>query len=318
MTDAWVTELRSAELGDRIAMVTVLATEGSAPRGAGTRMIVTDGASFDTIGGGALEHQAIKQARAILTHPPGTWRIQDYPLGPLLGQCCGGRVRLLIERVDPAALGWIEGTATGATLTTMLQSDGITRTLDQTVAITPLSARGERPDAGARWTERLGDWHRPLYLFGAGHVGQAIARQADALPLRLAWFDSRAEMDGVAGVTIVDEYLLPDCLADAPPEAAVLILTHDHGLDYRLTRAALTRTPLAFVGLIGSATKRARFLSRLTRDDVPDDARARLTCPIGLASITGKQPEVIALSVLAQLLSLDRPPARDRFIPECP
>ncbi|WP_343527823.1 xanthine dehydrogenase accessory protein XdhC [Sphingomonas sp.] len=309
MNALWMTRLRAATPGERIALVTVLATEGSAPRGAGTRMVVTEASSFDTIGGGALEHQAIEQARAILAHPPGTWRIQDYPLGPLLGQCCGGRVRLLIERIEPDALDWIAAAASGTTLTTLLHPSGITRTTDPTAEIAPLSARGERPGAGARWAERLGQWHRPLYLFGAGHVGQAIARQAVGLPLRLAWFDSRAEMDGVEGVTIVDGDRLPACLADAPSEAAAVILTHDHGLDYQLTRAALTRPPLAFVGLIGSATKRARFLARLTRDDVPDEARTRLTCPIGLPAITGKEPEVIALSVLAQLLALGRSPA---------
>lgn len=303
MTEPWLARLRTVAPDEPLALVTVLATEGSAPRGAGTRMLVAGDASFDTIGGGALEHQATEQARAILAHPPGTWRIQDYPLGPLLGQCCGGRVRLLIERVDPAALDWIEAAAVGATLTTMLHPGHVARAISPAAAIVPLSARDDRPGVGAQWTERCGQWQRPLYLFGAGHVGQAIARQIAGLPVRLAWFDSRPAMAGFAGVTIVDEDRLPACLADAPDKAAVLILTHDHGLDYRLTRAALTR-PLAFVGLIGSATKRARFLARLTRDEVPVEARARLTCPIGLAAIAGKEPEVIALSVLAQLLAL--------------
>lgn len=304
MSFAWRERLRRGATDDRIALVTILATEGSAPRGPGTRMAVDDAASFDTIGGGALEHQAIEQARAILAHPPGTWRVQDYPLGPLLGQCCGGRVRLLIERVDPAALDWIAAT----TLTTTLHPTQVARHADPLAAIVPLSARGERPAAGATWSERLGQWQRPVYLFGAGHVGQAIARRIAGLPLRLAWFDSRPELAATPGVTIVDADRLPACLGDAPADAAVLILTHDHGLDYRLTHAALTRAPLAYVGLIGSATKRARFLSRLTREDVSADARARLTCPIGLATIPGKEPDVIALSVLAQLLTLDSTP----------
>ena len=303
-----MTRLRRAAPDEPVALVTVLATVGSAPRGAGTRMVVDNAASFDTIGGGALEHQAIEQARAILTHPPGSWRVQDYPLGPLLGQCCGGRVRLLIERIDPAALDWIDAATEGATLTTTLHPARITRAKDPAAMIVPLSARGERPAAGTIWSERFGEWQRPLWLFGAGHVGQAIARRVAGLPLRLAWFDSRAELGGTSGVTIVDAGHLPACLSDAPADAAVLILTHDHGLDYRLTHAALTRAPLAYVGLIGSATKRARFLARLTREDVSPDARARLTCPIGLAAIPGKEPDVIALSVLAQLLTLDATP----------
>ena len=101
MSLPWIYRLRMDAPDAPLALVTVLATEGSAPRGVGTRMVVDHEVSVDTIGGGALEHQAIEQARAILAHPPGSWRIQDYPLGPLLGQCCGGRVHLLIERVDP-------------------------------------------------------------------------------------------------------------------------------------------------------------------------------------------------------------------------
>ncbi|WP_294233809.1 xanthine dehydrogenase accessory protein XdhC [uncultured Sphingomonas sp.] len=316
MSTAWTARLRAGPPGEPLALVTVLATEGSAPRGAGTRMVVTETDSVDTIGGGALEHRAIEQARAILAHPPGSWRVQDYPLGPLLGQCCGGRVRLLIERVDPAALDWIEAVATGATLTTRLHPGHVTRHPDPAAAVTPLSARGDRPEAGACWSERSGQWQRPLYLFGAGHVGQAIARRIDGLPLRLAWFDSRDALADLPGVTIIAEDRLPDCIAEAPADAAILILTHDHGLDYALTHAALMRPPLAYVGLIGSATKRARFLARLTRDAVSDQARARLTCPIGLPMIAGKEPDVIALSVLAQLLALDRDAAP--AIPELP
>ncbi|MEP9401297.1 xanthine dehydrogenase accessory protein XdhC [Sphingomonas sp. VNH70] len=304
MSGNWRERLLAVADDEPLALVTVLATEGSAPRGAGTRMVVSDAASFDTIGGGTLEHRAIEQARMMLSHPPGTWRVQDYPLGPLLGQCCGGRVRLLVERLDPAALGWVAEATDGAVLTTTLHDATVARARDDAAVPRPLSARGERPGPGACWAERIGQWRRPLYLFGAGHVGQAIARGATGLPLSLAWFDSRAGLADIAGVTIVAEDRLPDCLADAPADAAILILTHDHALDYALTRAALAGPPRALVGLIGSATKRARFLARLARDGIDGAARARLTCPIGLASIPGKEPEVIALSALAQLLAL--------------
>jgi xanthine dehydrogenase accessory factor len=97
---------------------------------------------------------------------------------------------------------------------------------------------------------------------------------------------------------------IEQCVAEAPAQAAVVILTHDHPLDYRLALAALTREPVAFVGMIGSQTKRARFLSRLARDGVPAKALARLQCPIGLEGVGGKEPDVIAISVLAQLLQL--------------
>src|SRR3954467_4871392 len=96
----WTAQAREALREGPAALVTILATEGSAPRGPGARMIVTEKGLKGSIGGGKLEYQATEQARSILAHPPGSWRVQDYPLGPLLGQCCGGRVRLLVERLE--------------------------------------------------------------------------------------------------------------------------------------------------------------------------------------------------------------------------
>jgi xanthine dehydrogenase accessory factor len=296
--------LHEAADGAPAALVSVLASEGSAPRGPGTRMMVTAEALWGTIGGGQLEFRAIEQARAILAHPPGTWRVQDYPLGPLLGQCCGGRLRLLVEHVDPAALGWLADAGEDSVLVTRLAGSGVERWLAPGAAPVPVSARGALPEAGAQFAEVVGRRRRPLYLFGAGHVGQAIAHHAVNLPLRLAWFDTRAEFARIDGVTLVAADDLATCVADAPHDAAVVILTHDHGLDYRLVLAALRGSPVAFVGLIGSKTKRARFLARLERDNVAAHQRARLTCPIGLPGVAGKEPDVIAIATLAQLLGL--------------
>jgi xanthine dehydrogenase accessory factor len=299
----WLGDLARLASQGPVAMVSVLATEGSAPRGAGTRMLVTADGLSGTIGGGALEFRAVEQARAVLDHAPGTWRVQDYPLGPLLGQCCGGRVRLLVEHVDRAALGWLAGASEGRVLVSTLRERGIERQVSDGPAAA-LSARGDKPREGARLAEVIGSHPRPLYLFGAGHVGQAIARHLGGLPLGLAWFDTRPELGNVAGVTVVAEGAVAQCVAEAPDEAAVVILTHDHALDYTLTHAALARPALAFTGLIGSQTKRARFMARLERDGVCAEARGRLTCPIGLPGVTGKEPEVIAVALLAQLLQL--------------
>lgn len=298
----WAAALASRAAGGPVAMVTILAVEGSAPRGAGTRMIVGAGEPWGTIGGGQLEHRLIEQARAVLSHPPGTWRIQDYPLGPLLGQCCGGRVRALIEHVDPGDLAWLAAAVPGKRIAHRLDDVRITRTATEDEGA-PVSARGDRPAAGSLIVERLDPAGRPLLLFGAGHVGRAIAARAAGLPLMLAWFDSRPEAAARDGVVLVDDATMPECASDAADDAAILILTHDHGLDYRLTAAAL-RSPARFVGLIGSQTKRARFLSRLRDDGFGDDDLARLTCPIGLPGVTGKEPEVIAIAALAQVLLL--------------
>ncbi|WBO58159.1 XdhC family protein [Acidocella sp. MX-AZ03] len=162
-------------------------------------------------------------------------------------------------------------------------------------------ARGALPGAGASFVEPVEITSRPVLLFGAGHVGQAMARVFAGLPLSLGWFDVRPELAGLPGLVCCTAEEMQALLAEAPPEAAVLVLTHDHQLDYALVRAALSG-PAGFVGMIGSGTKRSRFLARLAADGVDP---ARLTCPIGLAGVAGKQPEVIAVSVAAQLLSLE-------------
>jgi xanthine dehydrogenase accessory factor len=275
------------------ALVTILATEGSAPRRPGARMVVTETGLAGTIGGGALEHQAMAQARSILALEPGSWRVQDYPLGPLLGQCCGGRVRLLVEHIAelPEQDGPFE----------ILLGDRVVRTpLARGVAPPALSARGPLPVAGAYFLERVESDCLPVCLFGAGHVGRAIAERAAGLPLHLAWYDSRPDMAEMPGVALADEAAMVAHAAAAPADGAVLVLTHDHGLDYRLVAAALAGKA-RFVGLIGSKTKRARFRSRLAADGVDS---ARLTCPIGLPGISGREPETIAIAALAQLLML--------------
>lgn len=292
----WITDAREALRQGPAALVTILATEGSAPRRPGARMVVTATGLAGTIGGGALEHQSAAQARAILSLAPGSWRIQDYPLGPLLGQCCGGRVRLLVEHLAdlPERDGPFE----------VVLADRVLRTpLARGVAPPALSARGPLPVAGARFLERVETDCLPVCLFGAGHVGRAIAARAAGLPFHLAWYDSRPEMAETPGVALADEAGMIAHAAGAPDGGAVVVVTHDHALDYRLVAAALGG-PARFVGLIGSRTKRARFLSRLAAAGMDG---ARLTCPIGLPGIEGREPEVIAIATLAQLLMLRNP-----------
>jgi xanthine dehydrogenase accessory factor len=265
-------------------------------------MIVGLDSQSGTIGGGRLEHLALRQARAILDHPPGSWRIQDYPLGPMLGQCCGGRVRLLVEHLEAGAADWLAVITEGDVLTTKLLDRRLDRAIGGTPA--PAGARGPLPDM---IVERLGEYRLPLYLFGAGHVGQAIARVLAPLPIDLAWFDARAEFGEIDAVTYVPPKQLPGCAAGAPADAAILVLTHDHALDFDVTAAAL-KSQASFVGLIGSSTKRARFRSRLTAAGIDI---ARLTCPIGIPGIDGKEPDVIAISVTAQLLLLRKTAVAD-------
>ena len=291
----WTSQARAALAEGPTALVTILATEGSAPRGPGARMVVTETGLAGTIGGGRLEYQATEQARAILSHAPGSWRVQDYPLGPLLGQCCGGRVRLLVERLAEVP------SEDGPFLVEL--GERLERNLFPGEGRGPGAARGPRPQPGDSFVEPDDADRLPVLMFGAGHVGRAIARKAEGLPLHIGWFDTRPEAAETPGVALASEDEMVACAAAAPGEAAVVILTHDHGLDYRLTAAALA-SPARYVGLIGSRTKRARFLSRLEKDGID---HARLTCPIGSPGVIGKEPEVIAIATLAQLLTLRSP-----------
>ena len=287
----WTGHARAALAQGPAALVTILATEGSAPRGPGARMVVTERGLSGTIGGGALEHQAMEQARALLTHPAGSWRVQDYPLGPLLGQCCGGRVRLLVERLGEVPDG--DGPYEVQLAETIRRAIAGRRPLS-------LSARGPKPEVGDNFVEPDEGDRLPVLMFGAGHVGKAIAARAQGLPLHFGWYDSRPEAAETPGVMLASEEEMVACAGSADDETAAVILTHDHGLDYRLTAAALASSA-RYVGLIGSRTKRARFLSRLDKDGLD---HARLTCPIGLPGLKGKEPETIAIATLAQLLML--------------
>jgi xanthine dehydrogenase accessory factor len=310
MRDPAAQGLAAIKAGEPTAMVAILAAEGSTPRAAGTRMFVTQRQVIGTIGGGNLEYQSIRQARAILASQPGDWRVQDYPLGPLLGQCCGGRVRLLVEHLNPAKTDWLAGLATlaGRHIEHRFGAGAIERTLVDRSDGPGFSARGLAPQAGDRFAEPVGCGQTPLSMFGAGHVGQALAKLLADLPYDLNWCDNREELAGIADLAILDAETMVDQAQAAT--GAVLILTHDHALDFRLTAAAL-QGRASFVGLIGSATKRARFLSRLRQAGLGDAALSRLVCPIGLAGIRGKEPSVIAIAVAAQLLTLFPQPVED-------
>ncbi|HEU4460679.1 MAG TPA: xanthine dehydrogenase accessory protein XdhC [Methylibium sp.] len=248
-------------------VVEVAATRGSVPREAGTRMLVAADAVLGTIGGGHLEWQAIAEARARLgrrsTRGDEAPHEQRLALGPSLGQCCGGDVRLVYAPLDAAAL--------------------------------------------AAWPKAAPDFH--LELHGAGHVGRAIVALLAGLDCRVRWIDEREAEFARLAVEGLPPHIEPLCVdaaeaevAHAPPGACHLVLTHEHALDLRIAEAILKRGDFRWCGLIGSATKRARFEHRLEARGLPRAAIERLVCPIGVSGIAGKAPEAIAIAVVAQLL----------------
>ena len=244
-------------------VVSVTEVKGSTPREAGTHMVVTAKASHGTIGGGSLEWEAIGRARALLDSDQSSVAMK-LPLGPELGQCCGGFVSLRLQRADQA-----------------LSEE--------------LAAQEERE----RQTLPL------VLLFGAGHVGKALARALAPLPLRVRWLDGRADAfpdPAVPGVDVVRSGQLLDEVEAAPAGAAYLVLTHSHALDSMICAAALQRGDFAYLGLIGSRTKRKQFERGFRDLGIPQAQIDRLVCPIGGGRIRDKRPAVIAALAAAELL----------------
>jgi len=302
--------LRSVQRDGAVVRVLVAAVRGSAPRDAGAVMLVDTHGIQGSIGGGHLEWQAVAAARELLTGAvpgrAGSARVQRFVLGRELAQCCGGVVDLWLDRYDTRDLAWLSDAAEhGGTLHSRLRADGHVERQRRSSVQSDVDLQASA-DGGYTLIESISDTRTPVWLYGAGHVGQAIARAIADLPLRLTWIDSRADAFPQRGVDDIDLRCAADpaaTVAQIPPGARVLVLTHDHAQDYALCRALLRRGDLAFIGLIGSASKAARFRSRLAREDGYDDATmVRLTCPIGVAGIASKWPAAIAVAVAAQLL----------------
>ncbi len=244
----------------RAVAVTVSNVRGSTPREAGAWMVVGGTSILGTIGGGQLEFEAIARARQMLDDGAAS-EAMDIALGPSIGQCCGGRVELELTIVD----GELEAA------------------LRQRIA-----------------DERNTRAH--VYLFGAGHVGRALAASLALLPLQVVVVETRPdELRDLPDVVTAHLTPLPEAIVDgAPSRSAFVVLTHDHALDFLIVRAALQREDAAYVGMIGSATKRATFEAEFRRSGGTVDQTARLTCPIG-AKLADKRPEVIAALVAAEL-----------------
>jgi xanthine dehydrogenase accessory factor len=290
-----------------------------------------------TIGGGRLEWQAARAARELLRNPGAAPVLTlDLILGPALRQCCGGRVELWLERLTRDDLPWLCEAAArvraresialatevsgaiaaggGTDASVSAAAGGITvrrRWLTATPGTRGVQLR--RTAAGQiTLLENLYAPRAPLWIYGAGHVGQALVRLLAELALfEILWIDSRAELlpAGMAECITPRACAAPaDSVADAPAGTRFVVLTHDHALDYELCRRILERGDAAGVGLIGSASKAARFRSRLLRDGLSREAIAGLTCPIGVEGISSKLPAAIAIAIAAQLLQQLDPP----------
>jgi xanthine dehydrogenase accessory factor len=269
-------------------------------------MLVRGTGQAGTIGGGALEWAAVAAARRLLAEG-GAWARAELrlPLGPALGQCCGGAVRLLLERFDAGTL-----PAAGAPFLRPLAS-GLPPATEPDLAARRLArmARDGRvagPVLSGGWiVEPMARSPAPLWLYGAGHVGRALVRVLEGLPVAVTWVDdapSRFPDPVPPHVRALPTPQPERAAALAPPDALHLVMTYSHAADLAICHAILSR-PHRFLGLIGSASKAARFRSRLAALGHGAEALARMQCPIGDRSL-GKAPASIALGVAVEVLRL--------------
>jgi xanthine dehydrogenase accessory factor len=301
--------LDAIEAEGSAALVTLARVEGSSPREAGARMVVRPSGGFHgTIGGGSLEWAALEAAQAALRAGRGPAFRRSLALGPELGQCCGGRVEWRVETFDARDLEELSTLAIAdgggsALLRARLGPDGrVERALR---AGEDEERRRARQSGDGGWIEPIGTSARPVYLFGAGHVGRALALALAPLPFAVRWIDSRCDAFPAASPANVALVFAPEPAAEiagAPHGALIVVMTHSHALDLEIVAAALSAGRFGFVGLIGSSTKRARFLSQMRAAGLSEAALDRLVCPIGAPDLKSKDPAVIAASTAVQLL----------------
>ncbi|MCF6314914.1 MAG: xanthine dehydrogenase accessory protein XdhC [Marinosulfonomonas sp.] len=284
-----------------VVRVLVTGTKGSAPRDAGAAMLVWRDGQSGTIGGGALEYQATKRAREMLDTGLLAAHITQ-PLGPALGQCCGGSVTLVYERFNVDNLPLpntrifvrpVDATANSA-IPALLQ-----RRIDaaQNAAIAPTLTAG--------WlAESIGRTATPVWIFGAGHVGRALAQTlAPLADFNITLIDTEAArmpMQMSDNITTLTAQNMAGLIKHASDNTHHFIMTMDHAIDLEICHQLLNHR-FAYAGLIGSKTKWARFGTRLESLGHTQLDIARITCPIGDPAL-GKEPQAIAVGIAHALL----------------
>ena len=281
----------------RVVRVAIAGLRGSSPREVGAAMLVWDGGQSGTIGGGVLEFEAAAAARTIT----GTV-LSHHALGPDLGQCCGGAVSLLSEVYDAASVEALDRTVIARPV-----CGGMDMPITVRRVLTEARNRGAMPQSQLVDGWMIEPVHRParpVWIWGAGHVGRALTQVLAPMPdLAITWVDTAPERfpaNVPAGVTTIPVANPANLVRHAPSHAEHLILTYSHALDLELCHSLLAHQ-FAFAGMIGSKTKWARFRSRLAALGHQTSRVSDITSPIGDPAL-GKHPQMIAIGVAAALL----------------
>jgi len=297
MTPTWNSALRDLLAdGEAAVLVTVIEARGSTPREEGAWLAVGRKGFIGTIGGGALEYDAMARAERLLDEDE-IWlrRVVDQPLGPGLGQCCGGHVKLLFERVGLVEMAELERLGEDAPTCHPLKS-GL-----------PVMKGALQDHESAIYRRPEPPPPRPLFVYGAGHVGRALMAITGDLGFARTWVDISRDRfpptiaDDIEVLVAIDP---ARAAAYAPDGALHLVMTHDHALDQQICEILLRKARFGFLGLIGSDTKRMRFSRRLSEAGIDQAVLERLVCPVGIRSVEGKDPARVALSIASQLASM--------------
>lgn len=308
---SWVQEaIAAAKAGRRVVLVTVVAAEGSSPREAGAKMLVFEDQFLGTIGGGGLEMRVLEEARRFAARE-GIFLFEDIPLGPDLGQCCGGFVHLVYERISRGDLGWLKswqsaeaGLAQGELRSAFGDEPSkIWREVAVDVSRTRFDSKK------GVLIESVRRQRQPVWIFGSGHVGGALAPVLAELDFDVTVVDDRKEwLEKIDrdDVTRIFSLVPEGEVSRVPSSAFVIAMTPTHGLDFDICAAALAREDLPYVGMIGSKSKRVQALRHFKAQNISEASLARFVSPIGLEGLRDKRPAAIAVSVGVQLLRFEQ------------
>ncbi|MCQ9616716.1 xanthine dehydrogenase accessory protein XdhC [Paenalcaligenes niemegkensis] len=306
------------DAGEAIVLVTVAQSRGSTPRNAGTRMLVSQTRQWQTIGGGHLEWKAAALARELIANHgfgKSVRQVEHYPLGPSLGQCCGGAVTLVFELLGTTDLPWLEELASILSQgKTAQRRVGFGQVENTAVSLLELDRPSteitfDQPSEETRWfVDELAPPSMHVVLFGAGHVGKALIHFLGSLQCTVTWVDERESEfpEFIPSNVQVDMTDTPEEAVDqAPANSYYVVMTHRHDLDQRLCQLILQRNDFCYAGLIGSKTKRNQFERRFRQRGISEEVINSLVCPIGIDGINSKDPAAIAVSITAELLRLN-------------
>lgn len=340
MKDLFLACSQILEDGQDVVMVSIINQGGSAPRTAGSKMLVLrDGGIIGTIGGGSFEAQAMRMAQDVFQSRQSMTRAFTFSLGDVTGMdmICGGKAEIFIDLLRAShpenaavcrAVSDVKRRDQDACLVTKL----VTGPGSEGQAKLALVAGDKdlvgmhlgRAELDALHEERKGrrlqrlvleeatyliePLHNPgtVYIFGAGHVSQKLAHLAAFVDFRTVILDDREEYANAARFPQADQVLVPEsmerCVRDLPisRNSYLVIVTRGHAFDLSVLSQAL-QTDAGYIGMIGSRKKRETVYRHLLQDGISEVCLARVHSPIGI-EIASETPQEIAVSIVAELI----------------